>query len=169
LEATTAHVDDEIAQVFGKDHERLREIMSRAIAACDRGDDTEARRLVEAYDTGLRRHIQAEEDVLFPAFEGRTGLRDAGPTAVMRREHREIERHLAAARDAFGAKPELELGKRHLVAVQTLLADHDRREEQVLYPACDRLLTERETRASAQALSGESRDEGGPDHDGTVD
>jgi len=41
---------------------------------------------------GLRRYLDIEETVLFPLLEAQTGTDDDGLTAVMRSEHREIER-----------------------------------------------------------------------------
>jgi len=70
-------------------------------------------------------------------FEDKTGLRDRGPTAVMRAEHREIGRCLEALHDKV---------RRHDVdsdqeeeALLQILAAHNQKEENVLYPAIDRL------------------------------
>ena len=88
------------------------------------------------FASGLNWHIDAEELTLFPAFEQSTGVLQ-GPTTVLRQEHLRIRRGMdevagglragdrAAAEQAIGALTEL-------------LADHNIREEQVLYPMTDR-------------------------------
>ncbi|MFA9461938.1 hemerythrin domain-containing protein [Thiohalorhabdus methylotrophus] len=93
----------------------------------------------DAFAEGLRRHIGWEEERLFPVFEAHMGMQMAGPTAVMRREHREIEAVLDEIRRALAdgwvgnlAEPEERL--------RELLSSHNGKEEQVLYPAIDNLL-----------------------------
>jgi iron-sulfur cluster repair protein YtfE (RIC family) len=43
---------------------------------------------------GLHRHIAIEEAMLFPLLEVQTEMKPAGPTRVMRKEHRRIEARL---------------------------------------------------------------------------
>ncbi|MCW3479149.1 hemerythrin domain-containing protein [Neisseriaceae bacterium JH1-16] len=94
-------------------------------------------------------HIMLEEQQLFPAFEQATG-QVQGPTAVMRLEHDWMQSRLARIpeqlqqRDATAA---LAL----LADVAELLAQHNRKEERVLYPWCDHLLPELATRLGASA------------------
>lgn len=58
------------------------------VQACNRGRiQTHFAELV----LGLGHHIQVEEQIFFPVFEERTSMRNTGPTAVMRHEHRDIE------------------------------------------------------------------------------
>lgn len=78
-------------------------------------------------------HFAAEEEVLFPAFEERTGM-SGGPTHVMRLEHEEARlllEDIAAAvadRDADGVRG-------HGEALLILLQQHNMKEEHILYPA----------------------------------
>ena len=90
------------------------------------------------FELGLRRHIGFEEEILFPGFEAGTGMSpQAGPTAVMRIEHREIERLLEAIRGALaGIADPLPLR----TELHRVLAAHNMKEEQVLYPMTDRAL-----------------------------
>jgi regulator of cell morphogenesis and NO signaling len=81
--------------------------------------------------------------ILFPAFEDRTGLPPtAGPTAVMRTEQRQIEELLARIEDHM-ADPDAYVDplRRRLHAI---LGDHNFKEEQVLYPTNDQVMGERE-------------------------
>jgi iron-sulfur cluster repair protein YtfE (RIC family) len=86
----------------------------------------------------LERHLACEESVLFPAFERATGMLD-GPTAVMRGEHarmRALLDRLAAARQGGDADGYAGLADTLFVLMQ----QHDRKEEDILYPMCDRAL-----------------------------
>jgi iron-sulfur cluster repair protein YtfE (RIC family) len=47
-----------------------------------------------SFKSELERHIIWEEDILFPVFEKKTGIKDGGPTSVMRMEHIQIKNHL---------------------------------------------------------------------------
>ena len=92
-------------------------------------------------------HHKKEEDRLFPAME-RCGMpREMGPTAVMRQEH-EIGRGFIGRMDA--AVTAFEKGDAAAVAKFTaaargfveLLREHIAKEEQVLFPMADRMLSD---------------------------
>lgn len=84
------------------------------------------------FRVGLDRHIRIEEEILFPVFDERAGM--PGPTQVMRHEHTEIRRLL----------PALPASGREL---RHVLAQHNVKEESILYPTCDNVVeaAERET------------------------
>lgn len=88
------------------------------------------------FKAGLERHIVWEEEILFPSFEKRFGHLD-GPTAVMRREHQEINKWLndiaqKLKQDDWKTEDE-ELGLR------TVLCPHNQKEESILYPILDQV------------------------------
>ena len=97
----------------------------------------------EDFADGLRRHIGWEEEHLFPLFEERTGVGQGGPTEVMRREHRRIEGLLEAMRQDLkaGSPP---IPDENEDVLLDMLAQHNVKEEQVLYPSIDNLLSEDE-------------------------
>jgi hemerythrin-like domain-containing protein/uncharacterized protein (DUF2249 family) len=136
----------EITEALSWDHDRLDALEDAAFEALAAGDRELARRSYSAFVHGLKRHIGFEEQLLFPVFEERTGLRPTmGPTAVMRAEHVEIVRLLDALAAAIGAGlpcAELE-DSRH--AFHALMRSHNDKEEQVLYPAVDRTLSPEES------------------------
>jgi iron-sulfur cluster repair protein YtfE (RIC family) len=128
-----------VTETLSRDHDRLDALEEAAFAQRSAGDFPMACALYEEFAAGLRRHIGFEEEILFPAFEQRTGIPPtAGPTAVMRVEHREIEdllkRICAGMADAEAPAEAL---RRRFHAV---LVDHNIKEERVLYPTTDRLL-----------------------------
>jgi iron-sulfur cluster repair protein YtfE (RIC family) len=95
------------------------------------------------FQAGLLRHIAWEEDILFPIFEQETGMRDAGPTAVMRMEHDQIKKFLEeiAGKVLAGELEGIDEVKTGLLEV---LGSHNQKEENILYPAIDNLTSEDE-------------------------
>jgi len=129
-----------ISDALGWDHERLAQLEVSAFVARAAGDRETARKWYEAFSSGLRRHIAVEEQLLFPLFEKRAGLfPDADPTEVMRGEHREIERLLVEILRTIGDPAKLPDQAR--AAFHEILEEHHRKEEGMLYPALDEVLT----------------------------
>jgi len=91
-----------------------------------------------AFRAALEAHMKLEEDALFPAFEQATG-NTAGPTAVMREEHRHMLQMLdemariAASQNGADFDPPAR-------AFSRMIGMHSMKEENVLYPMCDRVL-----------------------------
>lgn len=126
-----------IKDFFEKDHERLDALFGQ-FQKCKRSDFTAAKRAFKEFMTGLRRHIVWEEELLFPAFEKVTGVRDVGPTAVMRMEHQQIQRFLEEIHQRVRVQdPESDAAEVNLIST---LEQHNLKEEQVLYPAIDRMV-----------------------------
>ncbi len=135
-----------VNEALGWDHDRLDALDEAAMEAWTLGDRRLAARLHLRFVHGLRRHIRFEETVLFPAFERVTGMPpDHGPTSVMRVEHRAIEQLLADLRDAVGAG--VRPGESTRDELRDVLAAHNGKEENVLYPLLDRSLTPAESDA----------------------
>ena len=125
---------DSITQHFGDDHDRLDALFTE-FQSLKRKDPAAAKEKFKGFLKGLTRHIVWEEDVLFPLFEQRTGMRDSGPTAVMRLEHRQIKTHLDAIHEKVRAGDlDSDASEKALLQV---LSDHNRKEEHILYPAID--------------------------------
>jgi len=99
------------------------------------------------------RLVQLEEELLYPLFELRLGTVGAG-TAAMRAEHRELRdafQRLGSALVRGGQSRALEAFE----ALHALLGSHFSREERVVYPTLDAMLSDRErgrllTRVEAQ-------------------
>jgi uncharacterized protein (DUF2249 family)/hemerythrin-like domain-containing protein len=134
-----------VGDCMGRDHRRLDGIMSEVRSLVARGAVADAAARYEDYSTGLHRHIQMEEQVLFPAFEELTGMTE-GPTVVMRNEHVEIRGCLQAIRDALAAA-DATRAERNIDALEAVLGDHDMKEEGMLYPMTDEAAGSDEARA----------------------
>ena len=90
---------------------------------------------------GLERHLEWEEELLFPLFEQRSGMTGVGPTAVMRAEHRCFKVLLDRIQDRLSAGSSLDGLDKELFDALTV---HNRKEETLLYPWLDGLLSEEE-------------------------
>jgi uncharacterized protein (DUF2249 family)/hemerythrin-like domain-containing protein len=133
-----------VHEALAWDHDRLEAILGGVFDARSGADFARAGALFAEFSLGLRRHIRFEEQILFPAFEAHAGLpRHAGPTGVMCAEHREIEALLEGLDEVAGLPGQAaEILREDLVRI---LGWHNQREENVLYPGIDRLLTEVES------------------------
>ncbi len=118
------------------------------LAEAERAAKQNWERCTERFKTfrdSLETHLQAEEQQLFPAVEpvlspveGPT-LSTGGPTSVMRAEHEDMRgllRLLEGSIEAADAE-----GFQGLVeTLFILMQQHNMKEENVLYPLCDRIL-----------------------------
>jgi len=109
--------------------------------------------LGEELGQGLERHFVLEEQFLFPLFEERSGMGPGtGPTEVMRSEHREIVRLLGEILRTIGDPAKLPDEKR--AAFHEILEEHHLKEEGMLYPAMDEVLTPEEGDALVSRIQG---------------
>jgi iron-sulfur cluster repair protein YtfE (RIC family) len=135
------------------DRARLDRALEHAQHSVQANRPAEARCALDEYAHGLDRRLRLEEDLVFPVFEARSGM-TGGPTAVMREEHRAIRVALAMMRDGLDRDDGAGFGA-GLRFLQTILPDHHAKEEHILYPATDRLLTPAERAAFTQRLERE--------------
>jgi uncharacterized protein (DUF2249 family) len=128
----------EIHEALAWDHDRLDALERAAFGHLALGETSAARETWTEFAFGLRRHIRFEELVLFPAFEEKQGFAPtAGPTAVMRLEHREIDRLIDAIGRAMAGDGSPTLPQNEL---RQLLGQHNMKEERILYPVSDACL-----------------------------
>lgn len=128
-----------ITSFLTHDHRLADELFADARQHAARCEWAECSRKFAEFRAALESHMKLEEDVLFPAFEQATGM-DGGPTAVMRSEHREMLQQLDALasaittgnRDGFDGVAQSFLH---------ILDAHSMKEEKILYPMCDRLVS----------------------------
>jgi regulator of cell morphogenesis and NO signaling len=141
--------DLKVQDTFAHDHDRLDELLA-TYGRLKRDDFARAKEAFKEFKTGLQRHIIWEETILFPLFEEKTGMRDHGPTVVMRAEHREIGRRLEALHDKVRRR-DADSNREEQDLIQALLA-HNQKEESVLYPAIDRLSSAEEKAAAFKSM-----------------
>ena len=76
-------------QVLPEHHRHCDDLFVAAEAAVQRGDWMAAASAFMRFQTQMAAHFDAEEGLLFPAFEEATGS-SAGPTEMMRYEHEQM-------------------------------------------------------------------------------
>lgn len=124
-----------VSDYLGTDHRRLDSIMGDVEALVRSRSFTEAARRFAEFSCGLTRHIEIEEQILFPSFEQMTGFTQ-GPTPVMRAEHVEIRELMERVATAIRAEDAVAF-TRAAGALKQLLGEHNLKEEHVLYPTTD--------------------------------
>ena len=135
-----------VTSYLQEDHRRLDIIAEEVGQKVREGALPDAARRFEEFVSGLNRHIDVEENVLFPTFEELTGS-PKGPTIVMRAEHRDIRRLMDAITAALRGEA-ASAAADGLVSLARLLASHNHKEEYVLYPMTDNALGSAEARAA---------------------
>ena len=145
-----------ISRFLLEDHRRIDEHFKafQDLALHDKAAATQA---FAEFMEGLKRHMGWEETLLFPLFERQTGMVTFGPTGVRRAEHQQVRTMLQRRQDRLAQSEADDELDRELTRV--MLA-HNEKEETVLYPWIDDLLTDMEATAMVEqmkALSGEGR------------
>lgn len=125
-------------QLLPAHHAHCDQLFAAAEMAASKGQWDECREIYRAFHCEMAAHFATEEEVLFPAFEAESGT-PGGPTRIMRQEHGQmnalmmIAEQAALAADAdgfFGA----------LDTLLIMMQQHNMKEENILYPMCDRSL-----------------------------
>ncbi|HYD75833.1 hemerythrin domain-containing protein [Ramlibacter sp.] len=129
-------MSETISIYMEQDHDLIDGIAERAVAAAAAGDWATLEREGSEFLRRLRRHIEMEEDLLFPAFEQRTGMAAGGPSVQMREEHVQMQPILAQLQSAVSGQdgPGYE---RATQALLEILVPHNQKEEQMMYPMLD--------------------------------
>lgn len=127
-----------ITDFLANDHHRCDDLFAIAESAATDDDWNETQVRLDAFLAAMRHHFAMEEEVLFPAFEQRTGM-TMGPTQVMRMEHQQMRQLFDALARACGARDQDDfLGQAETLLI--LMQQHNFKEEQMLYPMADEAL-----------------------------
>ncbi len=140
-----------ILEFMSIDHDRL-DNKIRTYSADKLVDIERAESIFLSFKNELERHIIWEEDILFPVFERKTGIKDGGPTSVMRTEHIQIKNHLQEIKKKLHAKKIQDPCKEE-VALLEVLESHNQKEENILYPGIDNLTSEQEKELMIKEMS----------------
>ncbi len=127
-----------LSEYLTQDHAHCDRLFAEAENTVAEKDWPAAAHLFAEFRQASLRHFAREEESLFPAFEAMTGAQ-GGPTFVMRQEHDQMRDVLLAMAEALARQE----GSRFLGLSETLLMlmrQHNLKEEQILYPMCDRAL-----------------------------
>jgi hemerythrin-like domain-containing protein len=119
---------------FTADHRVCDELWAEVEAAVERDDRAAARAAFARFDAVTRRHLDMEEQVLFPELERATGMTE-GPTRVMRAEHAQMRGLLDQM--ARAADRDLDELVEHGDTLLMLTQQHDMKEEGIVYPMAE--------------------------------
>lgn len=127
-----------ILEFMGSDHHACDDLFASAEEAVAKKDWGSARSLFDRFQAAMAHHLAMEEEVLFPAFETRTGM-SMGPTQVMRSEHGQMRDLIANMGRAVAESDQSSyLGLSE--TLNMLMQQHNLKEENVLYPMTDQVL-----------------------------
>ncbi|WP_155991137.1 hemerythrin domain-containing protein [Thermocrinis jamiesonii] len=127
-----------IAEYLTEEHRECDSIYAEVERLIREGKWEEGEKAFEEFKSETLKHFEREEAVLFPEFEGRTGI-VMGPTQVMRMEHaqaRELIERMERALKNRNREEFLSVGDTFMILIQ----QHNLKEEQILYPMCDQHL-----------------------------
>lgn len=117
------------------DHRRCDDIFAEVEQAVAAQEWDCASAVFKTFANAMRQHFAAEEDLLFPAFELKSGM-TMGPTQVMREEHEQMRELIAAAQEALSSKDADDYSG-NAETLLIMMQQHNMKEENVLYPMCD--------------------------------
>jgi hemerythrin-like domain-containing protein len=129
---------DTILGFLGSYHRACESLFASASDAVTQKNWAAARNAFERFQALMARHIEMEENVLFPAFEAHT-RNSMGPTQIMRMEHEQIRaliQDMAHAMTANNHSGYLGLS----ATFDKLMQQHYLNEENMLYPMSDQML-----------------------------
>ena len=135
-----------VTEYLQDDHARIDALLENVQELASEGAFSEAQQHFAGFVSGLARHIEVEENLLFPTFETLTGM-TMGPTVVMRREHEELRRLWESVEETL-AHGDADTFKDAIASLLGLLGAHNQKEERMLYPMTDRALGSDEARGS---------------------
>ncbi len=140
-----------ISHYMGDDHRRCDQQFVAAERAVANGYWPAAGEAYAGFHDAMEHHFAMEEEVLFPAFEAASGSA-MGPTQVMRMEHRQMRELFASMAAAVaGRDADSYLGDSETLLI--LMQQHNMKEENILYPMCERALPEADVLNQMQSLS----------------
>lgn len=129
---------ERITSALEQHHEACDRVFSSAEEAAQRGDWSACGASFRRFREQLEAHFGVEEELLFPAFETRSGM-TGGPLQVMRMEHRQMRELLEQLERAHAQEDADDFcGVSETLLV--LMQQHNLKEENILYPMCDQAL-----------------------------
>jgi DUF438 domain-containing protein len=127
-----------IRDFMAGDHRRCDDVFVAVEQAVNAGEWDRATAEYSQFQTAVLQHFAAEESLLFPAFEQKTGM-TMGPTQVMRGEHVQMRELMDAACASLAAK-DAEDYSGNAETLLVMMQQHNMKEENMLYPMCDQHL-----------------------------
>lgn len=129
-------MQESISSFLTQDHRHCDEIFATMEKSVASENWSDANRDFNAFVLDLNHHFDMEEKIMFPVFEEKTGMHNAGPTAMMRMEHEQMRSVISQMEADINAK-----NKNHFFglseSLMMLMQQHNMKEEQMLYMMAD--------------------------------
>ncbi|MFN2348558.1 MAG: hemerythrin domain-containing protein [Thioalkalivibrio sp.] len=131
----------DLVDLLTRDHLRIDRLFASALHKVNAEDLAGAEPDFRAYATGLRRHLQIENELIVPLLDLPRHPSGQDPTSVMLREHEEILEQTAMLESSFdeGVEAAWEVAP-FFALISGALAKHEGREEANLFPHWARVL-----------------------------
>lgn len=129
-----------IRDFMAHDHLHCDGVLARTEGLVTNQDWNAAAAAFAQFQALVLQHFGAEESLLFPAFEEKSGMR-MGPTQVMRSEHLQMRQLMDACASALQASDADDYAG-YADTLSIMMQQHNVKEENVLYPLCDQHLGE---------------------------
>lgn len=127
-----------ITSVFAPEHAHCDKLFSATETHVHHHDWDKAQASFSDFVRSMERHFSKEEEILFPAFEQRTGA-SAGPTQVMRLEHRDMRQLMKDMQEDISTRNAAHfLGLSETLII--MMQQHNYKEENILYQMADKVL-----------------------------
>jgi len=136
---TAIDIEAGLAGFFTQDHRDCDSRWANLEGLLDSENSDAIKQAWREFDDSMRRHMSMEEDILFPAFDARSGMGGGGPTAMMKMEHQQMRGlldQIGASIDSDETEEALDLGDTLLMLIQ----QHNVKEEGMLYPMAQNML-----------------------------
>jgi uncharacterized protein (DUF2249 family) len=139
----------QVIDTMTADHRRIEQLLLRIRELAHRGDWQEATILSGYLETGLKRHLQIEEQALFPLLLAANRPEEAkGTFEELQQEHQQMLCHIRLIQaSAFDAQadlaPSIAITQEIRILSNTLFRDffkHEHKEKKLLYAPTDMLL-----------------------------
>ena len=145
-----------IDQIMQHDHKRLDMILESSARAVQEGRWQDSAAFLERFHHGIvNGHMVVEETTLFSAFDAQEGGDDHPLTALLRKGHQDLRVFFEEMAEAISAE-DVEEFTDLLSTVQTILKQHDAKEEMELYPFLSTALSDQGQAAGQEILAFES-------------
>ena len=148
-EATT--LEQGLTAWFTRCHRTCDHLWAQVETAVEKGDEGEIVSTTSQFVAKTQKHLQTEEEILFPMLGQVTGMGSSGPVGVMLAEHEQMKRLLNLVEE-HGQKGNgeqvIDFGDTLLMLTQ----QHNVKEEQILYPMSEKVLASQWSELHARLL-----------------
>jgi hemerythrin-like domain-containing protein len=147
-----------VSNYLARDHDRCDGLYADAVARVAAHDWEQASVSFLEFAEAMRRHVEMEERVVYPAFEELLA-NTAAPTQALHAEHQLLSEIMYRMSMAIKRRDVIEFSD-HADTFRLTTEQHNRKEEGILFPMFDKLLRPRYNEL-VQAMDGLHNDQAG--------